>query len=134
MHAVGIPLLHTAVQNRLLNLFRCGRVPKTPFSVLVNRVGKDRDLLKARMKTTAYNQHDVGSFSEPWSVVSQPIYSLRRANVVIQSSAAGSSRSEVPAESKNPCLFVRCKNAPGNSPRPCGYPFFARPLRATRTG
>jgi hypothetical protein len=28
---------------------------------------KDRDLLKPRMKITAYNQHDVGSSHEPWS-------------------------------------------------------------------
>jgi hypothetical protein len=40
------------------------------------------------MKITAYNQHDVGSFSRALVVSSQPIYSLRRANVVIQSSEA----------------------------------------------
>src|SRR6202043_3438316 len=67
---------------------------------LSRSVVKDRDLLKTRMKITAYNQHDVGSSHEPWSVSSQPIYSLRRANVVIQSSAAESQRSEDAAESK----------------------------------
>ncbi|HET9407113.1 MAG TPA: hypothetical protein VFO39_07730, partial [Candidatus Sulfotelmatobacter sp.] len=32
----------------------------------------DRNLLKPRMKITAYNQHDVGSSHEPWSCSSQP--------------------------------------------------------------
>src|SRR6266851_5749841 len=92
---------HLLAAKRLIKLLRLGPMPQTPFSDLPTRVVKDRDLLKPRMKITAYNQHDVGSFSEPWSVVSQPIYSLRRANVVIQSSEAGTSPSEVPAESKS---------------------------------
>ena len=43
-----------------------------PFFLVLSRLlVKDRDLLKARVKITAYNQHDVGSFVEPWSVYSQ---------------------------------------------------------------
>ncbi|HKW17756.1 MAG TPA: hypothetical protein VJO35_09635, partial [Terriglobales bacterium] len=33
------------------------------------------DLLKPRMKITTYNQHDVGSFAEPWSISQLPTYS-----------------------------------------------------------
>src|SRR6202035_1823481 len=44
-----------------------------PFFLYFSRsVVKDRDLLKPRMKITAYNQHDVGSSHEPWSCLSQP--------------------------------------------------------------
>src|SRR5206468_7330679 len=44
---------------KLLRLFAV-----EPFFLILPRfVVKDRDLLKPRMKITAYNQHDVGSFS-----------------------------------------------------------------------
>jgi MoxR-like ATPase len=40
------------------------------------------------MKITAYNQHDVGSFSSLGLFRRKPIYSLHRANVVMQSSGS----------------------------------------------
>src|SRR6266705_1337331 len=43
---------------------------------------------KIEFQERIYNQHDVGSSHEPWSCSSQPIYSLRSANVVMQSSEA----------------------------------------------
>ncbi|HEY6765289.1 MAG TPA: hypothetical protein VI386_10985, partial [Candidatus Sulfotelmatobacter sp.] len=48
---------------------------------------KDRGLLKPRMKITAYNQHDVGSFVEPWPFATTNLLP-NRANVVMQSRAA----------------------------------------------
>ncbi|HEY6765054.1 MAG TPA: hypothetical protein VI386_09795, partial [Candidatus Sulfotelmatobacter sp.] len=45
---------------------------------------KDRGLLKPRMKITAYNQHDVGSFVEPWPFATTNLLP-NRANVVMQS-------------------------------------------------
>src|SRR5436309_4186555 len=72
----------------MVKLFRFLAVRQTSFLDLARSVVKDRDLLKPRMKITAYNQHDVGSSHEPWSCSSQPIYSLRSANVVMQSSEA----------------------------------------------
>jgi hypothetical protein len=49
---------------------------------------KDRNLLKSCVKITAYNQHDVGSFSSLGLFSRKPIYSYLRANVVMQSSEA----------------------------------------------
>jgi len=52
-----------AARQTAVKLLRLGARPETPFLDLPTRVVKDRNLLKARMKITAY----VGSFSEPWS-------------------------------------------------------------------
>ena len=46
-----------------VKLFRFLAVTQTFFLILSRSLVKDRDLLKPRMKITAYNQHDVGSFS-----------------------------------------------------------------------
>ena len=81
-------------------------------------VVKDRDLLKPRMKITAYNQHDVGSFSSLGRFATSNL--LRdRANVVIQSSEAWTSRSEVHAESKDP--YLNCAVSRGRSDQHCRY-------------
>src|SRR5216684_2603666 len=42
-------------------------MPQPLLPPLSRSIVKDRNLLKTRMKITAYNQHDVGSFSSPWS-------------------------------------------------------------------
>jgi uncharacterized repeat protein (TIGR03803 family) len=49
--------------------------PQPFFLGLSRSFVKDRDLLQPRMKITDYNQHDVGSFVEPWSTSQLPIYS-----------------------------------------------------------
>src|SRR6266436_2762118 len=46
-----------------VKLLRLGAVTQPFFLILPTLVVKDRDLLNPRMKITAYNQHDVGSFS-----------------------------------------------------------------------
>ena len=59
------------------------------FFYLSPSIVKDRDLLKPRMKITAYNQHDVGSSHEPWScsshttllATSQRRYAIKRSGM-----------------------------------------------------
>ncbi len=82
------PHSHRLTAQRPVERLRFFPMGQPFFFYLSRSVVKDRDLLKSRMKITAYNQHDVGSFSRALVCSSQPIYSLRRANVVMQSSAA----------------------------------------------
>jgi hypothetical protein len=49
---------------RTVKLFGLSPVAQPFFFICSRLIVKDRDLLKPRMKITAYNQHDVGSFSE----------------------------------------------------------------------
>src|SRR5206468_7343220 len=56
-HANGLP------RQRTIKLLRLRAVTQPFFLILPCLIVKDRDLLKPRMKITAYNQHDVGSFS-----------------------------------------------------------------------
>src|SRR5437660_10381457 len=57
------PYPHSLPRQRTVKLLRLGAVTQPFFLILPSFVVKDRDLLKPRMKITAYNQHDVGSFS-----------------------------------------------------------------------
>src|SRR5271166_3626857 len=66
------PHPHRLPRQRAVKLFRFLAVPQPPSLFLPSLIVKDRDLLKTRMKITAYNQHDVGSSLEPWSCSSQP--------------------------------------------------------------
>src|SRR5882724_2716261 len=50
-------------RQRTVKLLRLLAVTQPFFLILPGLIVKDRDLLKSRMKITAYNQHDVGSFS-----------------------------------------------------------------------
>jgi hypothetical protein len=52
-----------AARQRAVKLLRLFAVLQSFFLNSSRSVVKDRDLLKTRMKITAYNQHDVGSFS-----------------------------------------------------------------------
>ena len=61
---------------------------------------------KIEFQERIYNQHDVGSSHEPWSCSSQPIYSLRSANVVMQSSAASIPRTGVEGPLHLDCPLV----------------------------
>jgi hypothetical protein len=63
---------HLLPRQRAVKLLRLRPVSQPPFLLLSSLIVKDRDLLKTRMKITAYNQHDVGSSLEPWSCSSQP--------------------------------------------------------------
>jgi hypothetical protein len=82
---------------KLLRLFAVLQSPLRYFSRLIV---KDRDLLKPRMKITAYNQHDVGSFSSLGRLRSSNL--LRdRANVVMQSSEDWSFAKRTAMPSKN---------------------------------
>jgi len=79
------PYPHLLPRQRAVKLLRFRPVLQPFLCYLSRSIVKDRDLLKPRMKITAYNQHDVGSSHEPWSCCRKPLYS-RRANVVMQSS------------------------------------------------
>ena len=57
------PHPHLLPRQRTVKLLRLLPVLQPFFLNLSRSVVKDRDLLKTRMKITAYNQHDVGSFS-----------------------------------------------------------------------
>src|SRR5579863_10267434 len=57
------PHSHRLPAQRTIKLLRLLAVQQAPFRNFSRLVVKDRDLLKPRMKITAYNQHDVGSFS-----------------------------------------------------------------------
>ena len=57
------PYAHPLPRQRTVILLRLGAVSQPFFLILPRLLVKDRDLLKTRMKITAYNQHDVGSFS-----------------------------------------------------------------------
>src|SRR5881396_365989 len=56
-YANGLP------RQRTVKLLRFFAMTQPFFLILPSLIVKDRDLLKPRMKITAYNQHDVGSFS-----------------------------------------------------------------------
>ena len=74
---------------RTIKLLGLGAVAQPSFFISSRLIVKDCDLLKSRMKITAYNQHDVGSFSESLGFFRSYHRTLRdRANVVMQSSAA----------------------------------------------
>src|SRR5438309_6023571 len=58
------PYAHLLPGQRTIKLLGLGAVAQPSFFISSRLIVKDRDLLKSRMKITAYNQHDVGSFSE----------------------------------------------------------------------
>jgi hypothetical protein len=70
------PHSHFLPRQRTVKLLRFLAVLQTFFLILSRSIVKDRDLLKPRMKITAYNQHDVGSFSSLGRLRKLPIYSL----------------------------------------------------------
>jgi hypothetical protein len=87
------PYPHLLPRQRAIKLFRLLAVLQSFLLNLSRSVVKDRDLLKPWMKITAYNQHDVGSFSralvlfcrnqstrcdEPTSLCNQPEPFFRR--------------------------------------------------------
>src|SRR4029077_765648 len=83
------PHPHFLPGQRTIKLFGLGPVAQPSFFISSRLIVKDRDLLKSRMKITAYNQHDVGSFSESLGFFRSYHRTRRdRANVVMQSSAA----------------------------------------------
>src|SRR5205807_3092924 len=83
------PHAHLLPGQRTIKLLGLGAVAQPSFFISSRLIVKDRDLLKSRMKITAYNQHDVGSFSESPGLVRSYHRTRRdRANVVMQSSAA----------------------------------------------
>ena len=55
------PHPHRLARQRPVKLLRFRAVLQPLFLYLSRSIVKDRDLLKPRMKITAYNQHDVGS-------------------------------------------------------------------------
>ena len=57
---------HRLPAQRTIKLLRLLAVLQPSFHHFSRLIVKDRGLLKPRMKITAYNQHDVGSFVEPW--------------------------------------------------------------------
>src|SRR5438034_4358203 len=57
------PYPHALSPQSTIKLLRLFAVTQPFFLILPSLVIKDRDLLKTRMKITAYNQHDIGSFS-----------------------------------------------------------------------
>src|SRR5207237_2901813 len=57
------PYPHALSPQSTIKLLRLGAVTQPFFLILPSLLVKDRDLLKPRMKITAYNQHHVGSFS-----------------------------------------------------------------------
>src|SRR6202140_2177875 len=66
------PHPHFLPRQRPIKLLRFRPVLQPFFLYFSRSVVKDRDLLKPRMKITAYNQHDVGPSHEPWPCLSQP--------------------------------------------------------------
>src|SRR4029077_1240720 len=83
------PHPHFLPGQRTIKLFGLGPVAQPSFFISSRLIVKDRDLLKSRMKITAYNQHDVGSFSESLGFFRSYHRTRRdRANVVMQSSEA----------------------------------------------
>src|SRR4029077_1281894 len=83
------PHAHLLPGQRTIKLLGLGAVAQPSFFISSRLIVKDRDLLKSRMKITAYNQHDVGSFSESLGLVRSYHRTRRdRANVVMQSSEA----------------------------------------------
>src|SRR5438309_9982790 len=81
------PHAHLLPGQRTIKLLGLGAVAQPSFFISSRLIVKDRDLLKSRMKITAYNQHDVGSFSESPGLVRSYHRTRRdRANVVMQSS------------------------------------------------
>src|SRR6266550_791573 len=72
------PHSHLLPRQGTVKLLRFLAVTQPFFLILPCLIVKDRDLLKSRMKITAYNQHDVGSFSVSlWSFRNLLMYSLR---------------------------------------------------------
>src|SRR5437588_12156182 len=83
------PHAHLLPGQRTIKLLGLGAVAQPSFFISSRLIVKDRDLLKSRMKITAYNQHDVGSFSESLGFFANYHRTRRdRANVVMQSSEA----------------------------------------------
>src|SRR6266576_3721935 len=70
------PYPHRLPRQRAVELLGLRPMAQRSFLILSRSFVKDRDLLKPRMKITAYNQHDVGSFAESLGRLSQlPSYS-----------------------------------------------------------
>src|SRR4029077_1468175 len=90
------PHAHLLPGQRTIKLLGLGAVGQPSFFISSRLIVKDRDLLKSRMKITAYNQHDVGSFSESLGLVRSYHRTRRdRANVVMQSSEVRRQPNEV---------------------------------------
>src|ERR1700745_1000521 len=83
------PHPHFLPGQRTIKLFGLGPLAQPSVFTSSRLIVKDRDRLKSRMKITAYNQHDVGSFSESLGFFRRYHRTRRdRANVVMQSSTA----------------------------------------------
>src|SRR4029077_6747395 len=94
------PHPHLLPGQRTIKLLGLGAVAQPSFFISSRLIVKDRDLLKSRMKITAYNQHDVGSFSESLGLFSQlPSYSPRSSQrrYAIKRSEATAERGRKPA-------------------------------------
>jgi glucokinase len=76
-------------------------MPQLPLLLFSRSFVKDRDLLKPRVKITAYNQHDVGSFFEPWSTSQPPTYSAIEPTSLCNQAKAVLHDSEALPESKD---------------------------------
>src|SRR5437016_10097476 len=102
------PHAHLLPGQRTIKLLGLGAVAQPSFFISSRLIVKDRDLLKSRMKITAYNQHDVGSFSESLGFSQLPSYSPRSSQ-----RRYAIKRSEAPAERsrRTPC---RWQHQPAN--------------------
>src|SRR5438445_11594976 len=102
------PHAHLLPGQQTIKLLGLGAVAQPSFFISSRLIVKDRDLLKSRMKITAYNQHDVGSFSESPGLVRSYHRTRRdRANVVMQSTGVR----RQPNEAEGPHHF--------NAPQEC---------------
>src|SRR5207302_11384173 len=118
------PHAHLLPGQRTIKLLGLGAVAQPSFFISSRLIVKDRDLLKSRMKITAYNQHDVGSFSESLGFFRKlPSYSLRSSQrrYAIKRSEAPAERSRKPAlsEAEGDPIFADITSDPDTFPPNC---------------